>query len=163
MIEMKKKYHDSETELVRAGIEQRGLWLYNFMEEAKKLGIDYEQFGRNVIFECGCGKGKMNFKQTDSLVNFAYQYQPESGRKAFDGKILELNEDKLVVESTYCPLVTMWHKLTDDAELVNQLCDIAMDGDRGIMSCFPQFEFHLKNTIPAGDGKCRVEVYKSEK
>jgi len=163
MIKMDKKYHDHETELVRSGIEQRGLWLYNFMKEAKEQGMDYEQFGRNVIFECGCAKGRMNFTETDSLVEFANQYQPEIGRKAFDGQFLELTEKKMIVESTYCPLVKMWMELTDDEELINQLCDIAMDGDRGIMSCFPQFEFHLKNTIPAGDGKCRVELYKAEK
>ena len=163
MKKMEKKYHDHETELVRAGIEQRGLWLYNFIKEAEKQDLDCEQFGRNVIFECGCAKGKMNFTQTDSLVEFANQYQPEAGRKAFDGQFIELTEEKMVVESTYCPLVEMWLKLTDDVELINQLCDIAMDGDRGIMNCFPQFEFKLINTIPAGDGKCRVELYKTEK
>ena len=163
MIKMDKHYYDHETELVRNGIEQRGLWLYNFLQEAKKQGLDYEQFGRNVIFECGCAKGRMNFTKTDSLVEFANQYQPEAGRKAFDGHFLELTEKKMIVESTYCPLVKMWLEPTDDMELINQLCDIAMDGDRGIMSCFPDFEFHLKKTIPAGDGKCRVELYKTEK
>lgn len=161
MKNMKKKYYDRETELVRSGIEQRGLWLYQFMEEAKKQGLDYETFGRSVIFECGCAKGRMNFDQTESLINFANQYQPESGRKAFDGQILELNEEKLVVESTYCPLVKKWLELTDDEEYIKTLCDIAMDGDRGIMSCFPEFKFNLINTIPNGDGKCRVEIYKA--
>lgn len=161
MIKMQKRYHDRETELIRAGIEQRGLWLYKFMKEAEKQGIDYEKFGRTVLFECGCTKGMTSFKKTGSLFDFAGDYQPEAGRKAFDCNIIELTEDKMIIESTYCPLVKKWLELTDDGEYIKTLCDIAMDGDRGILSCFPDFEFHLKNTIPDGDGKCRVEIYKA--
>ena len=40
-----------------------------------------------------------------------------------------------------------WPKLTDDEKFIEELCDIAMCGDRGILSCFPQFEFALLGTI----------------
>ena len=100
----------------------------------------------------------MKFTNTDSLVEFAKEYLPESGRKAFDVNILENTDETLVIESTYCPLLNMWQKLTDNTELIKKLCDIAMDGDRGILSCFPQFDFNLKKALPNGDGMCRVEV-----
>lgn len=32
----------------------------------------------------------------------------------------------------YCPLVAAWRKLTEDEELIAEMCEIAMDGDRGI-------------------------------
>lgn len=37
-----------------------------------------------------------------------------------------------------------------------------MCGDRGILSCFPQFEFALLGTIFDEGKKCRVQVKKKE-
>ena len=159
MIEMKKKIHGAETELVRAGIEQRGIWLYEFLKQAKEQGIDHEKFGRSVIFNCGCIKGEMKFSKTESLLEFTKEYMPEAGQKAFDVEIIESSEDALIVESTYCPLVDVWQKLTDDEEFIKELCDIAMDGDRGILSLYPEFKFELVKSLPSGDGMCRVEIY----
>jgi hypothetical protein len=158
MIKMDKNYHDQETEISRSGIEQRALWLYNFYIKAKENGLDPEAYTREALYACGCMKGQMNFTKTDSLITFGNEYQSEIGRKSFDGVITTLTEDELVCESGYCPLVAMWNKLTDNDELIATLCDIAMDGDRGIMAQFPQYSFELTKSIPAGDGKCQVEV-----
>lgn len=34
----------------------------------------------------------------------------------------------------HCPLVAGWQRVTDDEELIERYCDIAMEGDRGIFS-----------------------------
>ena len=43
------------------------------------------------------------------------------------------------------------------------LCDIAMDGDRGILSQNPHLEFHLGDTIGKGCATCQVTVSKTGK
>ena len=42
-----------------------------------------------------------------------------------------------------------WQKQTDDPEHIKLLCDMAMDGDRGMFSD-PSLEFHLDQTIAGG-------------
>lgn len=162
MFNMKKKYHDELTEIVRSGIEQRAIWLYEFLKQAKEMGLDYEEYGRKVMLECGCKKAKTQFKPTESIEEFAKDYISESGQKAFDGKLTKCDETGLVIESTYCPLLAAWEKLTDDKEFIKELCDIAMDGDRGILSCYDKFDFEVKNAIPFGDEYCSVAVTKKE-
>lgn len=44
-----------------------------------------------------------------------------------------------------------------------QLCDIAIDGDRGILSQNPHLEFHLGDTIGKGCATCQVTVSKTGK
>jgi hypothetical protein len=67
------------------------------------------------------------------------------------------------VEFHYCPLVNAWTQLTDDEKKIARLCDIAMDGDRGIVSTFPGFNLDLENTIASGDDVCRLVITKDKK
>ena len=53
--------------------------------------------------------------------------------------------------------------MTDDEEKIATLCDIAMDGDRGIASQFDAFEFELGKTIAKGDDICEVCFRKKKK
>ena len=45
---------------------------------------------------------------------------------------IEADHDNLKVEFNYCALVNAWKKLGFDDEKIALLCDIAMEGDRGI-------------------------------
>lgn len=76
--------------------------------------------------------------------------------------IKELNEDEFIIEMNYCPLVSGWLKQTDNEEDIDHLCDIAMDGDRGIIDQFPSFHFDLQSTIAKGDSVCRVVISKKK-
>ena len=51
-----------------------------------------------------------------------------------------------------------WKKQTNDEKDIEKLCDIAMDGDRGIVSMFPDFEFVLEETIAQGKPVCRIII-----
>jgi hypothetical protein len=53
-------------------------------------------------------------------------------------------------------LVSAWKKLGATSEEIEQLCDIAMDGDRGIAEQFADFGFSLGETIAAGDPVCQI-------
>ncbi len=62
----------------------------------------------------------------------------------------------------YCPLVRSWQKLGFSEEKIAELCDIAMDGDRGIVSQNPSLRFELGETIGKGGSKCVVRVSKAQ-
>ena len=70
----------------------------------------------------------------------------ELGQRMFEMEFTKCTDDELNVEFHYCPLVTAWQELGFDDETIVTLCDIAMDGDRGI-AAENGFEFTLGDTI----------------
>lgn len=69
-------------------------------------------------------------------------------------------DHELSVDFHYCPLVAAWKKLGATDEECSVLCDIAMDGDRGICEKMG-FDFHLGKTIANGDDICEVRIKKN--
>ncbi len=156
----KSKEHGEHIEQLRNGIEHRATWMYLLMDEARKKGLDWDDFARKAIFRCGQFHGDVKFSSTDSIKKFGTEFAYDTLRDVFDIEVKELNEERFVMEINYCPLVNGWLKQTDDEEEVDHLCDIAMDGDRGIVSRFPEFVFDLQSTIAKGDKVCRVVISK---
>lgn len=146
---------------LRDAIEHRATWFYFLLQEAKKRGLDYE-FARDAIKGCGCFHGNNKYTKTDDLSVFAPEFVNENVRNIFEMDTT-LTEDEFHIEFHYCPLVAAWKKLTNDEEEIATLCDIAMDGDRGIASTFPEFEFELGKTIAKGDSICEVCFRKVKK
>jgi hypothetical protein len=142
------------TKDLRDAIEHRATWFYYLVEEAKKRGLD-EQFARDAIKNCGCFHGKTKYAQTDDLKAFEKEFATENVKNIFEMDV-NTTDKEMNIEFHYCPLVEAWKKLTNDEEEIATLCDIAMDGDRGIASQFDAFEFHLGKTIAKGDGICEV-------
>lgn len=146
---------------LRDAIEHRATWFYYLVQEAKKRGLDYD-FARDAIKECGCFHGNNKYTKTDDLSVFAPEFISENVKNIFEMDTT-LTEDEFNIDFHYCPLVAAWKKLTDDEEEIAMLCDIAMDGDRGIASTFDNFEFHLGKTIAKGDDICEVCFKKVDK
>ena len=71
-------------------------------------------------------------------------------------EIVELTDERFIVEFNYCPLVSGWLKQTENEDDIETLCDIAMDGDRGVVDMFPAFDFDLQGTIAGGEKVCRL-------
>lgn len=141
---------------VRAAIEHRATWFYCLLDEARKKGLDWDDFARKAIFRVGCFHGERNFTETSDLKEFPRQFPSELGKKVFEMEIVESTPDRYVVEFHYCPLVHAWQKLTDSEEEIALLCDIAMEGDRGIASTFPAFKFDIEEKIAEGGDVCRL-------
>ena len=80
----------------------------------------------------------------------------------FEMEILESSDKKLSIDFHYCPLVAAWQKLGLPEEDMPALCDIAMDGDRGIISTYPKFSFELGETIAKGDNVCQIRITKQD-
>lgn len=143
---------------LRNAIEHRATWMYYLVEEAQKRGLDLE-FARDAIKNCGCFHGKTKYTATDDLKKFAPEFITDNVKNIFEMDT-EVTDEEFKIDFHYCPLVAAWRKLTDDEEKIATLCDIAMDGDRGISSQFDCFEFHLGKTIAKGDDICEVRFKK---
>ena len=76
-------------------------------------------------------------------------------RIVFEMKILACTDDKLDIDFHYCPLVAAWQTQGATDEQIAKLCDIAMQGDRGIASSFG-CELELGETIAKGYNKCEI-------
>jgi len=139
---------------LRAAIEHRATWFYFLIKEAQKRGLDYE-FARAAIHACGEFHGKTRYGQTDDLTKFGPEFATQNVQDIFEMDVTTTPEE-MKIEFHYCPLVNAWQKLGASEEEIATLCDIAMDGDRGIACAFPAFEFELGKTIAKGDDICEV-------
>jgi hypothetical protein len=161
---MEKKYTQVELDAkvvqeVRKAIEHRATWMYLLLKEARDQGLDWDEFARPAIRTTGClggqqRRGKM--KDPESLAEFATVFAGEISRKVFEMEVVAQDEERYHLDFHYCPLVSAWEKLGASQEEIKHLCDIAMDGDRGIADQFPAFTFSLGKTIAAGEGVCKI-------
>lgn len=145
---------------LRAAIEHRAAWFYLLLDEARKSGLSWEDFARKAIFRCGCFHGDNKFTKTNDLVQFADEFANENVKKMFEMDIKEKSNKRFEVEFHYCPLLSAWQKLGAEEKDLELLCDIAMEGDRGIIDTFTEFTFTLGDTIAKGCKVCSVIVEK---
>jgi len=158
-IQNEKTIKDEKIEELRGHIEHRATWFYFLLDEASKEGLEKEDFARKAIRRCGVFHGEEKLVDTQSLEEFAGDFLSENTRKIFEMDV-EANEEKLVVDFNYCPLVAAWLKQTNEEEEIDQMCDLAMEGDRGIISTYDKFKFDLQKTIASGDELCRLVITK---
>lgn len=143
---------------LRDAIEHRASWMYLLIKEAQKKGLD-TSFAHDAIKACGCFHGDNKYTKTDDLMAFAPEFANQNVVDIFQMDV-KTSPEEMAIDFHYCPLVSAWKKLGATDEECAELCQIAMDGDRGIASTFPYFEFNLGKTIAAGDDICEVRFKK---
>lgn len=148
---------------VRKAIEHRATWMYLLLKEARQRGLDWDEFARPAIWTTGCLGGqtrRQKMKDPDSLEEFASVFAGETSRAVFEMEVAAQDEKRYHLNFHYCPLVSAWEKLGASPEEIQQLCDIAMEGDRGTADQFPAFDFSLGKTIAEGEGVCQIRFDK---
>jgi|SRR6056297_640789 len=160
-IKNEKSIKEEQVEELRGHLEHRATWFYFLVEEACNHGLEMEDFARTAIGKVGEFHGDNKLVDTDSLEEFAENFLPENVRKIFEMDV-EIKENQLIVDFHYCPLVAAWMKHTDDEDKIDVMCDIAMEGDRGIISTYDKFNYDLQKTIASGDEFCRLVITKRE-
>ncbi|MFB3816306.1 MAG: L-2-amino-thiazoline-4-carboxylic acid hydrolase [Candidatus Methylomirabilales bacterium] len=146
---------------MRSAIEHRATWMCLLLDEAERAGLPWEALGRKAVSRCGKFHGATRFTPTRDLPAFAREFANPLYRKIFEMEVREASAERFEVHFHYCPLVAAWQKQGLDDRKCQTLCDIAMDGDRGIASAFPAFRFELGETIAKGDRFCRI-VFRKE-
>lgn len=152
-------------EVNRAQIEHRATWMGLIYDELVKAGIDAEPILRRAIKRCGRMHGE-NFKKQcadpQSCVDFKNAFlgdESKVGPQSFHMENIQADHDNVTVNFNYCALVSAWKKLGFDDETCALLCDVAMDGDRGIAETMG-LELSLENTIAKGCATCDLHFHK---
>ena len=149
---------DPVTDKLRGAIEHRATWMYLLMDEAKKRGLDWYDFARAAILRCGRLHGDIKFHREQDLEKFGKAFANGDVINIFEMDVQEASKDRLYIEFHYCPLLAAWKKAGATDEECKDLCEIAMDGDRGIIEACPGLRFTLGDTIAKGGDVCQITV-----
>jgi len=82
------------------------------------------------------------------------------GIKTFNMDNISADKDNVKTNFHYCALVSAWQKLGFDDDTCALLCDMAMDGDRGIAEAMG-LKLTLTDTIAKGCPGCKLHFHKS--
>lgn len=154
--------YDEKVNIKRAAIEHRATWMGLTYKEIEKSGADAESISRAAISETGLIQGegiKACCKEVTDVTQFAGNFVDDVTKSCFQMDITECTNDDLKIEFHYCPLISAWKKLGFDDETCEKLCDIAMDGDRGIAKTMG-LTFELTDTIAKGCDICKLHFHK---
>ncbi len=146
---------------IRGLMEHRATWLYLILKEVEKKGVAWEDVGPKAVRACGHmhGKDLVDLSGTRSLKGLKKKLFTKPAQMIFDMKILKSTDTELAIDFGYCPLVTAWQKLDCSDEEIARLCDIAMEGDRGIAESFGG-KLELGETIANGHKQCQLRFKK---
>jgi len=151
------KYNNKIINAVRGLLEHRATWLYFLLDEIQKRGINPEDIAKSAVMRCGCFHGDQLIAKagTRSLKGLKKALFTWPARLIFEMKIRACTDDRLDIDFYYCPLVAAWQSQGATDEQIAKLCDIAMQGDRGIAGSFG-CELQLSETIANGHSKCEI-------
>lgn len=147
---------------VRGAYGHRAEWLYflckSGLPEEKEDGPLHQ-----AIRQCGHLHGRRKFGSTTSLQEFADVFRGSPAKEVFEMRTVHLDDELFEVEFHACPLVKAWKELGASDEEISKLCDIAMDGDRGIIEELGGYDFELPETIACGHDRCLIRISKSDR
>ena len=149
----------------RSQIEHRATWMGLIFDELRKENLDAEGILRRAIFKTGLMHGERFKKQCadpENCADFKDAFlgdESKVGPQSFHMKDIKADHDNVTVNFNYCALVSAWKKLDFDDETIALLCDIAMDGDRGIAKAMG-LTLTLGDTIAKGCATCDLHFHK---
>jgi len=146
---------------IRGLLEHRATWLYLILKEVGKKGIEWEEIGVPAVRACGQmhGQDLVDLSGTSSLKGLKKKLFTKPAQMVFEMKIIKSTDNELSIDFGFCPLVAAWQKLGCCDEEIARLCDIAMEGDRGIAESFGG-RLELGETIANGHKHCQLRFIK---
>ena len=156
------KINEEKVNINRVAIEHRATWMGLIYQEALDAGLDAETVCRKAIKKCGNihgGNYRAMCANPEDVRDFAKAFLSELGKKTFEMEVQEPTADEVKIDFHYCALVNAWQKLGFDDETCAKLCDIAMDGDRGIAEGMG-LTLDLTDTLAKGCKTCKLCFHK---
>lgn len=148
-------------EVNRAQIEHRATWMGLIYDEMLQAGLDAEPMIRRAIKRCGLIHGdriKERCSSSWDCTDFKDAFlgtERSVVAQTFQMKNIQADPEQVGVDFHYCPLLSAWQKLGFDDERCANLCDMAMDGDRGIAEAMG-LTLELEETLANGDAACKL-------
>lgn len=153
---------EPDVQKVRSAMHHRAQWLYLILDEAEKAGLNIEDAARLAMGRCGCFQGaglREDCTDPEDLASFAEVFADPDFMKYFEMEMVEANRDRMQIRFHHCPLVAGWQAIGCSDEQIQRLCDIAMDGDRGIAKVCG-YRLTLGDTIAKGGCVCDITFTK---
>ena len=144
------------TEAVRSAIEDRATYLFFLLKEMERAvgPEEAERLAGQAVYRYGQTKGQ-RMGSLDTPADFiAHQMRP-GRQEIFDKEAIEAGEARGEIRFHYCPLVEAWERLGATPEEISRLCDVAMQGDHGMLSHTPM-ALELPRSIARGDAYCQL-------
>ena len=144
------------TESVRRAIEDRATYLFFLLKEMEEAvgSEEAELMASRAVYKYGQTKGQ-RMGPLDTPADFiAHQMRP-GRQEIFDKEASEAGETRGEIRFHYCSLVEAWKRLGATPAEVSRLCDIAMQGDHGMLSHTP-LALTLPRSIARGDAYCQL-------
>ena len=156
---------DETVQVNRTQIEHRATWMALIYDEMQKAGIDAEPIIRKAIRRTGRIHGenlKAKCADPSNCEDFEKAFlggEHSIGPRTFHMKDIRADHDNVTVNFNYCALVNAWQKLGFDDKTIDLLCDMAMEGDRGIADAMG-LTLDLGDTIAKGRAHCDLHFKK---
>ena len=153
---------EEKINLARSCIEHRATWMALTYAEMEKRGVDAEGVTRAAIRKCGTDQGsriRAACANPADLRDFYAAFLTEDTKKFFEMDIKTAAPEALGIEFHYCALVNAWKKLGLGDDRIDLLCDIAMEGDRGIAESMG-ITLDLTDTIAKGCATCKLRFHR---
>lgn len=158
------KFNEEMIKLFNDVSGQSAIWYGLIYKEMLEAGVEnakeicsraYREYGR-----INGRERKAAYKPNDSFEVKASKICPEDiGKYAYEVDV-ETGDNTIVCTGHTCVLVDTWKKLGFSDAMCIDLCDIAMEGDRGVAEV-NDLAFDLEKSIARGDTTCRF-VYKNQ-
>jgi len=158
---------DTVVDIQRGAIGHRATWTGLTYTKGCEAGLaeEMEKVIRQAVSETGNTQGneiKEKCPDAEDVSVFADTFLSPTLQKTFEITFKTKDKDRVDLEFHHCPLLKAWQDLGFDDATCEKLCDMAMDGDRGIANAMG-YEFHLGDTIAKGCKTCEVSFYKKGK
>ena len=98
---------------IREQLEHRALWMYLLCDEAKKKGLEPQDYAPAAIKRCGLYQGANLRKKAGggaSLKGLKKTLFTKPAQWVFEMDIKNCDDDHLDIDFHYCPLVKAWQK-----------------------------------------------------
>jgi len=158
---------DHAVEILRGAIGHRATWTGLTYTQAKEAGKaeEAEKFIREAIEETARIQGaalKAKCPNPESVQSFTETFLHPTLKTAFEIEYINKTDDRVDLEFHHCPLLKAWQELGFDDETCIKLCDMAMDGDRGLAKAMG-YEHYLGDTKVSGCPTCKMSYFKTGK
>lgn len=146
------------TEAIRGCIKDRATWFYLLYKEAQRLGADANEIGAKAIFKAGQLKS-VKAGMCETPRQFFDWLSAKNTRLAFAMEEINVEENEGMYRFHRCALCDAWRELGCSPEEVKHLCDLASEGDYGLVSAYP-LDLKFNCTIADGSDYCEMVVTK---
>ena len=122
-------------EAVRGANGTRAQWFHLMLDEAKRRGIDLDDFCEKTIYAFGLERGRKYGVCEGNPGKMARMLYNSNGQDVFAMELAEETDERGVLKFHHCPLAATWKSLGLPADEVAELCRLACYSDHARADC----------------------------